>query len=245
MVVVYSCARSCPCKVVTNPILLSSQLTLTADLITEELCKLNSNTDKEPKKKKVKKLVSRRFDLFWLVFISAVCTISCAGCISFFFHGDGKCSFDRARKGEQDDENEGAVQLQRVTVVLELLQSKINIEEPHRLLPTLFGTLTRYMYSPVMRKKKGKNLVKLCNLKTTLLFKVNGKWKLALPYTFRWTYLMMETSKTSALRVAWIPAVLNFCMEVSRLMCLSINVNDRFFVHHTVNICSGWHQDFV
>ncbi|RMX40131.1 hypothetical protein pdam_00002238 [Pocillopora damicornis] len=79
------------------------KLTLTADLITEELCKLNSNTDKEPKKKKVKK----------------------------------------ARKGEQDDENEGAVQLQRVTVVLELLQSKINIEEPHRLLPTLFGTLTR------------------------------------------------------------------------------------------------------
>ena len=163
----------------------------------------------------------------------------------FFFHGDGKCSFDRARKGEQDDENEGAVQLQRVTVVLELLQSKINIEEPHRLLPTLFGTLTRYMYSPVMRKKKGKNLVKLCNLKTTLLFKVNGKWKLALPHTFRWTYLMMETSKTSALRVAWIPAVLNFCMEVSRLMCLSINVNNGFFVHHTVNICSGWHQDFV
>ena len=93
----------------------------------------------------------------------------------FFFYGDAKCSFDRARKGEQDDENEGAVQLQRVTVVLELLQSKINIEEPHRLLPTLFGTLTRYMYSPVMRKKKGKNLVKLCNLKTTLLCMVNGK----------------------------------------------------------------------
>ena len=83
-VVVYSCARSCPCKVVTNPILLSSQLTLTADLITEELCKLNSNTDKEPKKKKVKKLVSRAFDLFWLVFISAVCTIYFAGCMSFF-----------------------------------------------------------------------------------------------------------------------------------------------------------------
>ena len=93
----------------------------------------------------------------------------------FFFYGDGKCSFDRARKGKQDDENEGAVQLQRVTVVLELLQSKINIEEPHRLLPTLFGTLTRYMYRPVMRKKKGKNLVKLCNLKMTLLFKMNGK----------------------------------------------------------------------
>lgn len=147
----------------------------------------------------------------------------------FFFHGDGKCSFDRARKGEQDDENEGAVQLQRVTVVLELLQSKINIEEPHRLLPTLFGTLTRYMYRPVMRKKKGKNLVKLCYLKMTLLFKMNGKWKLALPHTFRWTYLMMETSKTSALRVAWIPAFLNFCMEVSRPMCLSINVNNRFF----------------
>ena len=79
-----ACARSCPCKVVTNPILLSSQLTLTADLITEELYKLNSNTDKEPKKKKVKKLVSRAFDLFWLVFISAVCTIYCAGCMSFF-----------------------------------------------------------------------------------------------------------------------------------------------------------------
>ena len=93
----------------------------------------------------------------------------------FFFYGDAKCSFDRARKGEQDDENEGAVQLQRVTVVLELLQSKINIEEPHRLLPTLFGTLTRYMYRTVLRKKKGKNLVKLCNLKTTLLCMVNGK----------------------------------------------------------------------
>ena len=79
----------------------------------------------------------------------------------FFFYGDAKCSFDRARKGEQDDENEGAVQLQRVTVVLELLQSKINIEEPHRLLPTLFGTLTRYMYSPVMRKKKGKKPCKV------------------------------------------------------------------------------------
>ncbi|PFX20859.1 HEAT repeat-containing protein 1 [Stylophora pistillata] len=79
------------------------KITLTADLITEELCKLKCNTDKEPKKKKVKK----------------------------------------ARKEQQHEENEGSEQLQRVTVVLELLQSKINIEEPHRLLPTLFGTLAR------------------------------------------------------------------------------------------------------
>ena len=50
----------------------------------------------------------------------------------------------RSQQQQKDEENETNNQLQRVTVILELLQHKINIEEPHRLLLTLFGTLTRY-----------------------------------------------------------------------------------------------------
>ena len=57
--------------------------------------------------------------------------------IFFLFH------FPRAQQEHTDHENEVSHQLQRVTVILELLQYKINIDEPHRLLPTLFATLTR------------------------------------------------------------------------------------------------------
>ena len=194
----------------------------------------------------MKKLVSRAFDLFWLVFISAVCTISCAGCMSFFSFTEtvnvlltGRERVSKmTRTKEQCSYKEWQLFLNCYIVKL-TLKNHIDFYQP--CLGPWPGTCTVLWWE----KRREKNLVKLCNLKTTLLFKVNGKWKLALPYTFRWTYLMMETSKTSALRVAWISAVLNFCMEVSRLMCLSINVNNRFFVHHTVNICSGWHQDFV
>ena len=57
------------------------------------------------------------------------------------------CFFARAHKVQEDEDKEGTQNLQRVTVILELLQNKINIEEPHRLLPTLFATLLRYMYT--------------------------------------------------------------------------------------------------
>ncbi|KAJ7330602.1 HEAT repeat-containing protein 1 [Desmophyllum pertusum] len=79
------------------------KLSLTADLINEEMCKLIARNDNEPKKKKTK----------------------------------------RSQQVHEDDENEITHRLHRVTVILELLQHKINIEEPHRLLPTLFATLSR------------------------------------------------------------------------------------------------------
>ncbi|XP_078352830.1 HEAT repeat-containing protein 1-like isoform X2 [Oculina patagonica] len=80
------------------------KLTLTADLITEEVCKLIAKKDNEPKKKKVK----------------------------------------RGQQVHEDDlDTEVTHHLHRLTVILELLQHKINIEEPHRLLPSLFATLAR------------------------------------------------------------------------------------------------------
>ena len=56
----------------------------------------------------------------------------------------------RSQQQQKDEENKTNNQLQRVTVILELLQHKINIEEPHRLLLTLFGTLTRYMVQCIL-----------------------------------------------------------------------------------------------
>ena len=54
--------------------------------------------------------------------------------------------FGRARQAHKDDlDNEETHHLHKVTVILELLQHKINIDEPHRLLPTLFATIARYL----------------------------------------------------------------------------------------------------
>ena len=54
--------------------------------------------------------------------------------------------FGRGRQVHEGDlDNEETPHLHRVTVILELLQHKINIDEPHRLLPTLFVTLARYI----------------------------------------------------------------------------------------------------
>lgn len=53
--------------------------------------------------------------------------------------------FGRARKAHEDNlDNEETHHLHRLTVILELLQHKINIDKPHRLLPTLFATIARY-----------------------------------------------------------------------------------------------------
>lgn len=53
--------------------------------------------------------------------------------------------FQRTQEEHKEENDEDSHHLQRVTAILELLQYKINIEEPHRLLPTLFATLTRYI----------------------------------------------------------------------------------------------------
>ena len=56
--------------------------------------------------------------------------------------------FGRAQQVHEDDfDNEETHHLHKVTVILELLQHKINIDAPHRLLPTLFATLARYISS--------------------------------------------------------------------------------------------------
>ena len=61
------------------------------------------------------------------------------------FNSDS-CFFERARQVHEGNlDNEVTHDLHRMTVILELLQHKINIEEPHRLLPSLFATLARYI----------------------------------------------------------------------------------------------------
>ncbi|XP_068676688.1 HEAT repeat-containing protein 1-like isoform X1 [Montipora foliosa] len=48
----------------------------------------------------------------------------------------------RSRHEDDDQSSQTSQDFQRVTVILELLQHKINVKEPHLLLPTLFAILT-------------------------------------------------------------------------------------------------------
>lgn len=50
----------------------------------------------------------------------------------------------RIQHENQDESSEVSHHLKRTTAILELLQHKMNVEEPHLLLPTLFSILTRY-----------------------------------------------------------------------------------------------------
>lgn len=52
--------------------------------------------------------------------------------------------FLRTQQEHKENENEISHHLQRVTAILELLQVKINVEEPYQLFPGLFATLKRY-----------------------------------------------------------------------------------------------------
>lgn len=79
--------------------------------------------------------------------------------------------FQRTQEEHKEENDEDTHHLQRVTAILELLQYKINIEEPHRLLPTLFATLTRYIIHSQSQNTQDYHLVTNCWFKS--MFKMN------------------------------------------------------------------------